>query len=402
MFASSEAQAVSETLRILHLADLHLGWKPHFLGPLAEERQRERDGLLRRAVDFVLQERAADMVVIAGDLFETHTPPSGLVESVISDLQRLEAAGVPVVTVPGNHDEITYADSVYRVHGGRWPGVLVQNPMPEHVGTITVKGVPVHVYGLAYTGGLTRTRPPIAEFPRLDRDGVHLAVFHGSLDWDAGDRSLPLMSPALGAAGYDYIALGHIHRPGEKKVGPGLAVYPGMVEGKGFSDPGTGRFTIVVLRVGREGPRVRAEGAEVVHVAAGVRPVRTVEVDVTPLKDLDALEPSIREAAGAAGESAAGPGPIVQVRLVGAAPGFIDVEALTARLAAGFYFLEIIDDTAAFDDAVIERLALEPTVRGEFVRRMRALMDDAEDEAARELAARALRRGLAALGGMAP
>ena len=52
--------------------------------------------------------------------------------------------------------------------------------------------------------------------------------------------------------------------------------------------------------------------------------------------------------------------------------------------------------------AVIERLALEPTVRGEFVRRMRALMDDAEDEAARELAARALRRGLAALGGMAP
>src|SRR5690606_42061096 len=72
-------------------------------------------------------------------------------------------------------------------------------------------------------------RPPLPPFPtrrssdlRLDRDGVHLAVFHGSLDWDAGDRSLPLMSPALAAAGYDYIALGHIHRPGEKKVGPGL------------------------------------------------------------------------------------------------------------------------------------------------------------------------------------
>src|SRR5690606_18200460 len=109
---------------------------------------------------------------------------------VISDLKRLIDNGIAVVTVPGNHDEITYADSVYRIHAERWPGVLVQNPMPAHVATLDVHGTPVYVYGLAYTGGLTRARPPISEFPRLDAHGVHVAVFHGSLDWDAGDRSL--------------------------------------------------------------------------------------------------------------------------------------------------------------------------------------------------------------------
>lgn len=378
-------------LRILHLADLHLGWRPSFLGPLADDRQRERDGLLRRAVDFVLERQPVDLVIIAGDLFETHTPAPALVESVISDLKRLIDNGIAVVTVPGNHDEITYADSVYRIHAERWPGVLVQNPMPAHVATLDVHGTPVHVYGLAYTGGLTRARPPISEFPRLDAHGVHVAVFHGSLDWDAGDRSLPLMSAALAAAGYDYVALGHIHRPGEHRLGAGLAVYPGMVEGKGFSDPGVGRFTVATVGVndGEAGRSVQRVAVET--FPAGVRPVRAVELDVTSLEDMDAVERRIR--AEAAGK------PVMQVRLVGAAPGLMDVEALTARLAGDFYFLEIIDDTSMLDDEAVARLAREPTVRGEFVRRMRALMDQAADDGQRELAARALRRGLAALGG---
>lgn len=379
---------VSTMLRILHLADLHLGWKPHFLGSLIDERQRERDELLRRAVDFALQE-TVNLVIIAGDLFETHKPPSALVEAVIAQLQRLVSAGVAVVTVPGNHDEITYADSVYRIHAERWPGVLIQNPMPDYVTTLDVNGTSVHVYGLAYTGGLTR--PPIEQFPRLEKNGVHIAVFHGSLDWDAGDRSLPLTSRALAAAGYDYVALGHIHRPSEHKIGSGLAVYPGMVEGKGFSDPGVGEFTVASIDTDESGGR-RATRVAIEKFAADVRRVRSLELDVTPLEDMDAVAAHIRAEAGDGRD-------IVQVRLVGAAPGFIDTEALQARLAAHFYFLEVSDDTSMLDDAVVERLALEPTVRGEFVRRMRARIADAADDAQRELAARALRRGLAALGG---
>ncbi len=134
----------------------------------------------------------------------------------------------------------------------------------------------MHVYGLAYTGGLTADAAAhCTNFRGWIGDGVHLAVFHGSLDWDAGDRSLPLMSAALAAAGYDYVALGHIHRPGEKKVGPGLAVYPGMVEGKGFSDPGVG--PVYHRRPARRtgsGPRP-GRGREVVRTFRGRRAARS-------------------------------------------------------------------------------------------------------------------------------
>lgn len=378
-------------IRILHLADLHLGWQPEFLGPLAGQRRKERDGLLRRAVDFALETEPVDMVIIAGDLFETHKPEPALVEEVVAQLDRLERAGVAVVTVPGNHDEITYADSVYRVHAGRWPGVLVQNAMPEHVHTFHINGTHVHVYGLAYTGGLTRVRPPIEQFPRVDEDGVHIAVFHGSLDWDAGDRSLPLLSDALATAGYDYIALGHIHKPSEHKVGTGLAVYPGAIEGKSFSDRGVGQFTVVSIHKEQSGPA----RVEIGKYAAGVRPVRVVELDVTSLADVEAVAQRIRAEGTDVEEDKA----IVRVRLVGAAPGTVNADMLAAQLAGGFFYLEIVDETAVLDDDYVERLAVEPTVRGEFVRTMRERMACAADEAEKQLLAKALRRGLAALEG---
>ncbi|MBO8140600.1 MAG: DNA repair exonuclease [Firmicutes bacterium] len=366
-------------VRVLHLADLHLGWTPRFLGSRAGERQRERDGLLTRAVDWVLTESAADMVVIAGDLFETHRPEPGLLGRVVADLARLVEAGVAVVTVPGNHDEITYHDSVYREYGLRWPGLLVTSPIAAHAGTLSVRGVPIHIYGLAYTGGVTRT--PVEEFPRLHVPGLHVAVFHGSLGWNAGDRSLPLPEDALAAASYDYVALGHIHQHVVRTLGNGLAVYPGAVEGKGFDDPGVGFFTVAVLGDGQ---------ARLERKPAGSRPVRTVELDVSACRDETDVEGRIREL----GDSSA----IVRVRLVGASPARLAADELADRLRSCFYHLDIVDETTVLDEAAFDGLAAEPTVRGQFVRRMKAAIEQAKNPDERQMLVLALRRGMAALG----
>ena len=172
-------------IRCLHLADLHLGWSPQdndFPKDKCRLRQEERNSVLTQAVDFAKDpQNGIDLVIIAGDLFETHTPEPALIEHVLSKLRQLDNAGIPVITVPGNHDEITYHNSVYRQYGtGRtWPGVLVQTPMPELVFRHEIKGVPVFIYSLAYTGGLTKVNE-LNEFPRLDEPGLHIGVFHGS------------------------------------------------------------------------------------------------------------------------------------------------------------------------------------------------------------------------------
>ncbi|MBC7325816.1 MAG: DNA repair exonuclease [Moorella sp. (in: Bacteria)] len=398
--------------RVLHLADLHLGYRPELPAPLQEEVCRERDGILKAAVDLALDPgQDIHMVLIAGDLFDNHRPEVSLVEATIRQLARLEAAGIRVVTVPGNHDEITYHDSVYRREARRWPGLLVNAPMPEVVATLELNGTTCHLVAMAYTGGVTRVEGPLEEFPPAGEEGVTLAVFHGSLDWDGGERSLPLDGEALAAAGYDYVALGHIHRGGQKQLGRGVACYAGMVAGKSFADAGVGSWTVVTLG---DGP-VRVE-----RLPVAVRAWRVVELDATTCREEAELEEELRRLAGewAPGQGDGGPslhegryagadGPgsrgdgavLTRVLLKGTLAFRPDLEGLQARLASLFSYLEIVDASTGFDPGLLEAYAAEPTIRGLFVRRLQEKLAAATGEREADIVRRALWRGLLALEG---
>ena len=365
-------------IRILHLADLHLGYLPPW-EEAAKARQQERDGRLRAAVDWALA-HGIDLVLIAGDLFETHRPPAPLVDACVQDLSRLVHAGVQVVTLPGNHDEISYHDSVYRKEQTRWPGVLITNPNMEKSATFTCRGHNVHIYSLAYTSGLTRADRPLADFPRPVGDGFHIAMLHGSLDWNRGERSLPIDGQALEAAGYDYVALGHIHRFGvqgrERPV-----VYAGMIDGKDFDDPGTGEYVVVTLD---------GAGASLTREAAGnARRFIIVELDAGAYQGFEELAEAACEQIP---EGAA-----VRLVLTGM-PGFaLQPARLKEALAGRTYYLEVVDETAGISDDLLRALAAEPTVRGAFVRRMLERLK-AAGPGQEKLIRRSLVRGLEALG----
>lgn len=369
-------------IRCLHLADLHLGWAPRDWGGREAERQQERDSLLRKAVDLALDPAAQiQLVLIVGDLFESHRPPADLVAGVLAELERLVRAGLQVVTVPGNHDEITYHDSVYRKYGREWPGLLVTNPHPERIGVLTLGGTPCYLYSLAYTGGLTGGTEPLRDFPRDTEDGLHVAIFHGSLDWMAGERSLPLSTQGLAEAGYDYVALGHLHQHQVKTVGNTLFVYPGMVEGKNLSDPGTGFFTVVELGAGA--PRVD-------KIPAPVRPYRQVTLDVTGMDD-GRLGEEIKKMAD--------PEAVVDFRLTGVLSFLPDWALLTEQLKRQYFYCDVRDETAFLDPAILEKWAEEPTLRGAFLQRMLRRMAAAATPEEQRRNYLAMAKGIAALQG---
>ena len=412
-------------INLLHLADLHLGWRPRFISDpaAAATYASERDGLLDQAVELAL-DPAHDVagVIIAGDLFDDHLPDDALAERVVGALGRLVAAGIALVTVPGNHDEVTYPNSVYRQHEGAWPGLLITAPGFGHAGTVELRGVPVHFYGLAYTGGVTPVAGPLRDFARRDDlpPGLHVAVLHGTLTgggglpaaWVDDERSLPLDAAALAAAGYDYVALGHIHRPsvggGSGDLG-GLAGaggcercrYAGLVAGLGFDDPGSGRLTLVGLE-----PGAGAGGSAAIDyrdLEVRVRRFAETEVDLGGLAGEEALA-----AARRAGTTVPA-GSLVRLRLKGEvsvveAAGGPDLASLAAAAggAGGHLHVEVEDLTEAeVGEGQLAAVADEPTVRGFFARRLAAQLaaarraGNAEGEAA---ALAAWRAGLAALG----
>jgi DNA repair protein SbcD/Mre11 len=334
--------------RILHLADLHLGAGHNHLEPRAAERREEADSVLGRLADFALQpDSGIGGVVIAGDLFDLHDPPARVVERVLHDLGRLEAGGVRVCTVPGNHDEYSYPNAVYRRWAASWPGTLVTAPAPERVVSWSLEGLAVDLYAMAFIEG--RSRPPYDRFTVEPGPARKIAILHGSLDVAWSDRSLPLRSDNLAALGVDYIALGHIHRPMDRRVGTAWACYPGRIEGGGFDDPGGAGLVLIDLAADELRPQ---------RLPFMSQPIRTEAWNISGLVSEDDLAGRL--------EALADPRAIVRVVLSGL-PGFpLRVERLLARFAPRFFHLEV---TAGETEALppdLEEAAAEPTVRGLF------------------------------------
>ncbi|SCK25531.1 exonuclease subunit SbcD [Vogesella sp. LIG4] len=85
-------------MRILHTSDWHLG--QHFMG---KSRQAEHQAFIH----WLLQQVAAqqvDAVLIAGDVFDTGTPPSYARELYSQLVVALHAANVSLLVLGGNHD----------------------------------------------------------------------------------------------------------------------------------------------------------------------------------------------------------------------------------------------------------------------------------------------------------
>ena len=370
-------------LRLLHLSDLHLGWQPRFLGSRAGERARERHESLRKSIDIALDSKhGIDMVIIAGDLFDSHRPEAGVVEPALRELNRLGQGGKALVTVPGNHDEVTYYDSVYRQYESRWPGLLVREANPSYIGALQVGDEQVHLYSVAYTGGLTRCEHPLADLPRRELPGIHMGIFHGSLDWNAGERSLPLSSVEIARANYDYTALGHFHRASEHRVGRGVASYCGATEARGFDDLGTGNVQCV---------HIDGQGVRLQPIPLSVRPQRSVEIKLDELE----TEVDLRRHIATLGDTQA----IVRVVLKGTATFDVDEQTLQQASDGLFYYLEVVDQTDSISPALVEELSREISIRGSFVRRILARLESVGTVEEKADYLRALRKGLRAFRG---
>ena len=92
------------TVKILHCADIHIGARESFLGPLAAGRRAETLITFERIIDLGVKS-SVDAVVIAGDLFDSNNVEQSFASSVLNKI-----ASVPdlkVIFAAGNHDPLT-------------------------------------------------------------------------------------------------------------------------------------------------------------------------------------------------------------------------------------------------------------------------------------------------------
>ncbi|WP_321815371.1 MULTISPECIES: exonuclease subunit SbcD [unclassified Paraburkholderia] len=87
-------------MRLLHTSDWHLG--QNFMGKSRQAEHRQLIDWLVAQVDL----HSVDAVLIAGDIFDTGTPPSYARELYSDLVVSLHAAGVALLLLGGNHDSV--------------------------------------------------------------------------------------------------------------------------------------------------------------------------------------------------------------------------------------------------------------------------------------------------------
>lgn len=86
-------------MKILHTADWHLGKKLEGIPRLEEQRA------VLEEICSIADQEAVNVILVAGDLFDTFNPPSEAEELLYKTLKRLSANGKrAVVAIAGNHD----------------------------------------------------------------------------------------------------------------------------------------------------------------------------------------------------------------------------------------------------------------------------------------------------------
>ena len=358
-------------IRFLHGADFHLD---SAFGALpaqrAAERRRESRELLFRLADYV-NGHDIDLVLLAGDLFDSASPFRETGEQLAAALGQMRAR---VFVAPGNHD--------WHGPGSPWE----TETWPENVTVfqeraMTAAEVPeldLVVHGAAFTGP-DQPESLLAGFTAPADGKVHIGLLHGELD-GAEDRYDPIRREEVSASGLAYLALGHVHKRMEPlTLGRTVCAWPGCLEGRGFDELGEKGFYKGTISDSGE--------VSLTFVPFARHRYEILEVDVT------GKDPRVAVEAALPPDTA---GDLYRILLTGeTAEGGAGAAALREALADRFDTLEVRDRTRMAED--LWQRAGEDSLRGLFLRELLARREAAEDEAARAEINLAARFGLAAL-----
>jgi exonuclease SbcD len=345
-------------VRLLVFADLHLdapfAWAP---AEVARARRRALREALTRICALAVEHRV-DALCAAGDLYEQErfTPDTAaFLRETFAGLHPL-----PVFLAPGNHDwwgpaslyrQVDWTDNVYVFTEPRLRPVTLADGFT--------------LWGAGHV--VPANTPGLLDELRIDRDGVNVALFHGSEQGELSRQGegkqphAPFRADQIPAAGLHHALVGHFHTPRDAP----FHTYPGNPEPLTFGETGDRGPVLVTVSPSGEVDRQRFRVA--------TTPVHDLTVDLTGVAH--SLEIRERVAAAVAGRTG-----VARVTLCGEVAPEVELDIADLKLTD---LTDVAPGLAALVPRLgqvevgydIDRLAEERTVRGQFVREVRAAAD---------------------------
>ncbi len=232
-------------MKLLHLSDLHIGKIVNSFNML-EDQSFALKGILE-----LISEHQVDVVLLAGDIYDKATPSAEAVHLVDWFLTELVKHKVAVIGVPGNHDSaerIAYAQGILQEQGVFFPplydGHIKSVTLEDEFGPVTFWLLPFLKPAMVrpffpeedIQTDYTRALECALSHCEINKDERNILIAHQFVTATGSETQRSASELNLGGVDnvdasifddFDYVALGHIHRP--QRIGRDTCRYAGSL-----------------------------------------------------------------------------------------------------------------------------------------------------------------------------
>jgi exonuclease SbcD len=412
-------------LRLIHTADVHLGARHDDLGEQAAAQRERQFAAFVATIDLALAERV-DILLIAGDLFDSNVQPRRSVERVAAQLRRLGEAKIRTVIIPGTHDAYERS-SIYRAYDLKSlsgsaehddlvtvltpdrPSIhlaacdaIVHGPVfatkkaphsplrgldatagPERTAGAASTAGPAPTAGPERTAGAASTAGPGPTAGGAPAAGWRIGMVHGSIAIPGKtDRDdVVITTEEIEQTHLDYLALGHWHSMQQGKAGGVTYAYSGAPEPVALDQDRAGKVLLVELEEIGAGRAVSVSERVVGRTRFEKRAIDAATVASQP-----ALIGSLAKLAD--------PDLVLDVRLTGVRPDELDLDTDEIELALAPSFLKVRVRDVSMPALTEGAIPSPDTIAGAFIRDLEARIAELEAADPASLEASELRDAL--------
>ena len=253
-------------MKFVHLADVHFDAPFKTITDRAElgtTRRLEQREAFKNVIEFI-KENKVECLFICGDLYEQEYIKKSTI-NYINDLFK-EIRNTQIFIIPGNHDP--YINNSYYKSFEWSENVKI---FTENVEKVENEDICIYGYGFNnYEMNLNQLKNINIE----NKDKINILITHGTIinGNEVNGIYNPISKNELLSKGFDYIALGHIHKRDE--------FYPGSLISMGFDELGEHGFIY---------GEINEKGINTTFIRADKRELKEIDLDVSNIYSEDEL-----------------------------------------------------------------------------------------------------------------
>ena len=357
-------------MKFVHIADMHFDSpfvnlsNKEYMGELRRLEQRK---VFKKMIDYI-KDNNIEYLFISGDLYEHKYIKQSTIEYINKLFQ--EIPDTKIYIAPGNHDPFL-KNSYYSKFNWSNNVKIFSNSIEK------IENENVNIYGYGFTDFYCENSG-IENIEIDDKEKLNILVIHGALDSsNIEDRQYnPMKKNMLKAKGFDYVALGHIHKMDYNTEENQKIVYPGSTISLGFDE--LGKHGMIV-------GEFKEKELNLNFVPLDEKEYKVIQLDITNMNSKEELIEKIENVDIKENE-------YIEIVLNGNRNFEINVYELL-KLVLNDRVIKIKDKTKIGYD--LDKLSNETTLRGLFIKEMKEKLGNENiNEEEKEIIEKAIEIGL--------